>query len=116
MTTRPFDETTCADAKQLFAERFGAADASLLDFVLANPARARGESCGLVGYDDKGVLAIFPLLSRRLYWRNQKLKGDVGVAMARRKDSSREDFAVFLKSAFAQEKTDVFFANTAIPP
>ena len=116
MTTRPFDETTCADAKKLFAERFGAADASLLDFVLANPARARGEPCGLVGYDDKGVCSTVVLLPRRLYWRKQKLKGDVGVALARREDASREAFVEFLGRAFAGETADVFFVNTAIPP
>ena len=116
MTTRPFDETTCADAKKLFAERFGAADASLLDFVLANPARAHGEPCGLVGYDDSGVCATFVLLPRRLFWRNQKLKGDVGVAMARRKDSLRAAFTDFLGRAFAGETADVYFANTSTPP
>lgn len=50
---KPYAEATAADFRSLFADRFDA-DASILDEVLANPARADRPEPGLIAYGERG--------------------------------------------------------------
>lgn len=112
---KPYTEATAADFRGLFADRFDA-DASILDEVLANPARADRPETGLIAYGERGeVVGVMGMMPRVVYWRQTRQMAAAAVAMAVRKDADRSFFTDFIRDAVVATKADIMVANTTIP-
>lgn len=112
---KPYTEATAADFRSLFADRFDA-DASILDEVLANPARADKTETGLIAYGECGeVVGVMGMMPRVVYWRQTRQMAAAAVAMAVRKDADRSFFTGFIRDAVVTTGADIMVANTTIP-
>lgn len=114
---KSYDESTAADFRKLFVERFPDGDASILGIFLSDPARREHPSCGSIAFDYNGsVKAILGLLPRIVFYGQHPMRTLNGVAIAVRKDADRNFFPGFIRDAITSDGADMFFVNTAIPP
>jgi len=114
--SKPYDESTASDFKELFVARFPDGDLRIPELVLTNPARTGGFDTGSVAYDEKGgVAAIHGLFSRNLFLGRQPMKATCGVALAVRKNGNRDFLTSFIRDSILASGADIFFANTSIP-